>query len=71
MLTQDEAEEKIRAEWLLNWPEEKRTQPGIIAFYSYLEKHKPNLLRFRYSGPDKYQKVKSFLKDLTLEYNRP
>ena len=69
MLRQDQARSLIRKEWL-NRPLESRTHADIIAFYGYLEQQEPELLKFKCSG-DKYQKVKRFVRDLTLEFNRP
>ncbi len=62
MIKQKEAQVGILQEWLKR-PIEKRRESDILPFYGYLQQNRPDLLSFRFRGGDKYQLLKSFLRN--------
>lgn len=61
-----EAEALIRIEYI-NWkasPQNIKTSDPKYEFFGWLQKNKPYLLNFRYSGSDKWQCVYSMLSGL-------
>jgi len=61
MVKRSELEPLIVQEWLRR-PDGQRTMKDVLAFHGYLTRERPDLLNFRSSG-DKYQVLKSILKD--------
>ncbi len=66
MVKRSELEPLIIQEWLKR-PENKRSETDVLGFYGYLQQNRPDLLRFKYSGADKYQAVKAILTNFILE----
>lgn len=62
MVKRFDIEPLIRQAWL-DRPTDRRTEHHVLAFYGELSKSRPELLAFRSSG-DKYQTLKSVLRDL-------
>lgn len=62
MVKRSDLEPLIREEWLKR-PAGHRTENDVLAFYSSLQQHRPDLLSFKASG-DKYQVLKSILGSL-------
>jgi hypothetical protein len=62
MAKRADLEPRIRAEWMKR-PVGQRTETDVLMFYGELSQTRPDLLAFRVSG-DKYQHLKSILRDL-------
>jgi hypothetical protein len=59
-----ERQARVRDLWLER-PAEQRTGNGVRAFYRYLEKNRPELLK--HGHPDPYHQLKTDLRGLILE----
>jgi hypothetical protein len=59
-----ERQARVRELWLER-PAEQRTGNGVMAFYGYLEKNHPELLKRSHGDP--YQQLKTDLRGLILD----
>lgn len=62
MPKREELELRIIQRWLKR-PVGQRRMNDVLLFYAELEHYHPELLDFRYPGADKYQAMKSILRD--------
>lgn len=65
MMKQEKAKELLRIEYL-EWKkmQTKIHEDSKFIFCLYIEKNKPELLKFRYSGSDQYKTIYRMIRDL-------
>lgn len=65
-MKQADAKNQIVALWAKR-DRTRLTRLDILAFHHELQKNHPNLLKFNYYGPDKYQIIRAWLEPYVVE----
>lgn len=64
-MKQEEAKKLIRDEYQIWKPQQENiTEQSKFIFFGHLLTNRPHLLKFRYSGSDQWQTIKSMLSGL-------